>query len=134
MLKKLGRENEARLHLHPLEKALYPKLFPAIEQYIAASGLVGPLEVQGGYSVFRSLGYEEGGIEPYEAVRQRASALVRRNRENQELEALLERLREKYAAQTRIYESRLAEALPDNLLQGEKKGRDGEKTPVAESK
>ena len=127
-LRRRGRENEARFHVHSREKALYPKLFPAIAEHTGRE-LVGPIEVRGGYSVFRPLGYQEGGIEPYEAVRQRALALVRRIRENQGLQALLERLREKYAAQTRIYEHRLVEALPDSLVQGKKQVLNGEKSP-----
>lgn len=113
-----GRGNEARVHVHSREEDLYGRLYPAIAEH-AAGELIGPIEVPGGYSIFRPLGYEEGGVEPYERVRQRAVALVRLVREHQELEALLDRLRDKYAAQTRIYEDRLAEALPDSLMQGE---------------
>jgi peptidyl-prolyl cis-trans isomerase C len=109
-------ENGHRLHIHPREKVIYPKLLPVIIK-TPPGQLVGPLEVKGGFSVFRMLGFEEAQVEPYETARPRALALMRRQRENQELQAFIERLREKYASRIEIDESRLAEALPNNLVQ-----------------
>ncbi|MBI2504102.1 MAG: peptidyl-prolyl cis-trans isomerase [Candidatus Latescibacteria bacterium] len=109
------KESRARFHFHPREKDHYPKLVPAL---LGASRgeLVGPLEVEGGYSVFRVVGREPGGLEPYETAQQRARALLEREWEEQELETLVKQLREKYASQVQVQTSHLAEALPDSLL------------------
>ncbi len=108
-------EKANRFHFHPLEKAIYPKLMAALED--APEGeLIGPVAVEGGFSLFRVLNHEEASIEPYEQVRRRAAALLRREREHWHLQALLEELREKYAAQIKIDEARLREAVPDSLL------------------
>ena len=108
-------EKGNRFHFHPLEKAVYPKLMAAIGD--APEGeLVGPVAVEGGFSLFRVLDHEEASIEPYEQVRRRAAALLRREREHWRLQDLLEKLREKYATQIKIDETRLREAVPDSLL------------------
>ena len=108
-------EKANRYHFHPLEKAIYPKLMAAIED--APEGeLIGPIAVEGGFSLFRVLNHEEASIEPYEQVRQRAAALLLREREHWRLQSLLEELREKYAAQIKIDEAHLREAVPDSLL------------------
>ncbi len=108
-------EKANRFHFHPLEKAVYPKLMAAVED--APEGeLVGPVAVEGGFSLFRVLDHEDASIEPYEQVRRRAAALLRLEREHWHLQALLKKLREKYAAQIKIDEARLREAVPDSLL------------------
>ena len=108
-------EKANRFHFHPLEKTVYPKLMAAVED--APEGkLVGPVAVEGGFSLFRVLNHEDASIEPYEQVQRRAAALLRREREHGHLQALLEKLREKYAAQIKIDEARLREAVPDSLL------------------
>ena len=105
-----------RFHFHPLEKAVYPVLMAAVTN--APEGeLVGPVAVEGGFSLFRVLDREDTSIEPYDQVQRRALALLRREREQQGLQALLEKLRKKYAAQIRIDQPRLREAVPDSLLQ-----------------
>ena len=104
-----------RYHFHMLGKARYPVLVPAVFQ--AQQGqLEGPLQVEGGYSVFRVLEREESSIEPFETVQRRARALLRLERETQALNAFLVQLREKYASQIKIYPDRLKEAVPDSLL------------------
>ena len=108
-------EKANRFHFHPLKKAVYPKLMAAIED--APEGeLIGPVAVEGGFSLFRVLSHEDASIEPYEQVQRRAAALLRREREHWRLQALLEELRAKYAAQIKIDEAHLREAVPDSLL------------------
>ena len=110
-----AQKYNGRYHFHMLGKARYPVLVPAVFQ--AQQGqLEGPLQVEGGYSVFRVLEREESSIEPFEVVQQRARALVRLERETQALNAFLVQLREKYAGQIKIYSDRLKEAVPDSLL------------------
>ena len=110
-------EKANRFHFHPLEQAVYPKLMAALED-ASAGELVGPVAVEGGFSLFRILDHEEASIEPYAQARKRAEALLRREREHWHLQALLEKLREQYAAQIEIDEARLREAVPDSLLRG----------------
>ena len=112
-----GRENGGRGHFHPREKAVYPKMVPAV-MAAPVGQLVGPLEVKGGYSVFNSEGLQEGEVMPYEDARRWARNLLRQEREEQGLNALLRRLRLEYAPQIEIHESRLAEALLDSMVQG----------------
>ena len=110
-----AQKYNGRYHFHMLGKARYPVLVPAVFQGQQGQ-LEGPLQVEGGYSVFRVLEREESSIEPFEAVQQRARALVRLERETQALNAFLVQLREKYAGQIKIYSERLKEAVPDSLL------------------
>ena len=110
-----AQKYNGRYHFHMLGKARYPVLVPAVFQ--AQQGqLEGPLQVEGGYSVFRVLEREESSIEPFETAQRRARALVRLERETQALNAFLVQLREKYADQIKIYPDRLKEAVPDSLL------------------
>ncbi len=110
-------ENKARFHFHPRDRAVYPKLLPAI--LAAAKGeVMGPVEVEGGYSVFRVLHEEEEGVQPFEQVQRRARALLLRKREEASLQVFLQELRQKYAAQIHIDLDALEAALPDSLIQG----------------
>ena len=110
-----ARKYNGRYHFHMLGKARYPVLVPAVFQSQQGQ-LEGPLQVEGGYSVFRVLEREESSIEPFETAQRRARALVRLERETQALNAFLVQLREKYADQIKIYPDRLKEAVPDSLL------------------
>lgn len=116
-LRRGGRESEGRGHFHPREKSAYPTMVPAV-MAAPIGQLVGPLEVKGGYSVFTSHGLQEGEAMPYEDARRWARNMLRREREEQALNTLLQRLRSEYASQIEIDESRLTEALPDSLVQG----------------
>ena len=110
-----AQKYNGRYHFHMLGKVRYPVLVPAVFQ--AQQGLLeGPLQVEGGYSVFRVIEREESSIEPFETVQRQAWALVRLERETQALNAFLVQLREKYADQIKIYPDRLKEAVPDSLL------------------
>ena len=110
-----AQKYNGRYHFHMLGKIRYPVLVPAVFQ--AQQGLLeGPLQVEGGYSVFRVIEREESSIEPFETAQRQAWALVRLERETQALNAFLVQLREKYADQIKIYPDRLKEAVPDSLL------------------
>ena len=110
-----AKKYNGRYHFHMLGKARYPVLVPAVFQ--AQQGqLEGPLQVEGGYSVFRVLEREESSIEPFETAQRQAWALIRLERETQVLNAFLVQLREKYADRIKIYPDRLKEAVPDSLL------------------
>ena len=108
-------KNAAQFHFHPREKVLYPKLVPAV-MAAEPGDLIGPMEVNDGFSLFRVLRREESKVEPFTHSKRRARALVRRQWENQRLEALVKELRSKYASQITIDESLLQQALPDELV------------------
>lgn len=108
---------QAQYHFHPRDIATYPHLIPALEQAVPEK-LTGPIQVAGGFSVFRVLAVDPGGLEPFAAVQRRARALLRLERENQALETYVQDLRDRYADQISIYADRLTEALPDSLLGG----------------
>lgn len=114
-LRKSAVEHQARFHFHPQEKAIYPKLVPAITAALVGQ-ITGPVEVEGGYSVFRLLGREKQQLEPFETAGRRARALVLRQRETQEMDALVQHLRAQYSSQVEIDESELHRALPDALV------------------
>ncbi|MEE3258191.1 MAG: peptidyl-prolyl cis-trans isomerase [Candidatus Latescibacterota bacterium] len=110
-------ESEARFHFHPRDKTIYPQLVPAILG--AEEGrLMGPVRVQGGYSLFRVVGKNPGSVETYEQVQRRARALLRRERENRALDDLVKELRQQRADHIQIDEDRLHQALPDSLVSG----------------
>lgn len=114
-LRKGAVEHQGRFHFHPQEKAIYPKLVPAL--LAAAVGqLTGPVEVDGGFSVFKVLGREKQQLEPFETASRRARGLLLRQRENQEMETFVKQLREASAGLVETDESELRKALPDALL------------------
>jgi parvulin-like peptidyl-prolyl isomerase len=95
--------------------ALYPRLVPAL--FEAESGvLTGPIEVDGGWSLFRLAQKDEGGIEPFASARRRARALLLRQRQQDALGSFLRQLRVKYRDRVEIHEDLLIEALPDEVL------------------
>jgi parvulin-like peptidyl-prolyl isomerase len=108
-------KSKAEFHFHPLEKIRYPRLIPAILQ--APQGqLVGPLELEAGFSVFRVSKQEEGAVESFATARRRAQGLRRRQHEQDMFHSLMKTLRTRYADQTEIFETRLRSALPDSLV------------------
>ena len=116
-VRKSAVNSQAHFHFHPRDKSVYPKLVPAI--FGAQQGqLMGPLRVQGGYSLFRVNGKKPGGVEPYEQIQRQARGLLRRERENRAFDDLVKDLRQRHAAQIKIDESQLRQALSDSLVPG----------------
>ncbi len=114
-LREGARESTGRFHFHYRQSALYPRLLSAI--MAAPEGeIVGPIEVKGGWSVFKVLSVEPRTVQPYGTAKRQATATLLVEKAKEGMEALLAQLRDKYAAEVRVYESRLAEALPDSLL------------------
>ena len=108
-------EAEGKLHLHSYEKAKYGGL---IEQALQADPgqLVGPVEVKGGYSIFRLLEKSGDNLMPFDTVKQRAEATLRYQREQPIFEVLVGAVRELYADQVRIFEDVLRQVqLPDEV-------------------
>ena len=68
--------------------------------------LQGPLQVRGGFSIFKVLDREEG-IHPFGTVRQQVDAMVRTNAQDRAMGRFLESLREKYASRIKVYKHAL---------------------------
>ena len=114
-------QGDARFHLHPKHRQVYPRLFSAIET--ATDGAVtGPFEVKGGYTVFRVLERVPKSRQPYDQVHPRARALRLRLRQREKFDDLISQLREKYGTQVVVHAAKLTEALPDSLLHGRRTG------------
>jgi peptidyl-prolyl cis-trans isomerase C len=112
-----AQELDAQFHFHRQDRQVYPKLVSAIEA--ATDGAVtGPVEVEGGYTVFRVLERMPESVQPYAQARRRARGLWLRQRQAEEFDELILQLREKYRTQVVVHVERLTEALPDSLLQG----------------
>ena len=110
-------EHEGRYHFHPRDALVYPLLMAAVDQ-ASAGEWTGPVQVEEGYSVFRVSEREPKGVKPYEQVRNKARQLLLREREAQELNRLVDRLREKYKTEVVVHEQKLRDALPDSLMAG----------------
>jgi peptidyl-prolyl cis-trans isomerase C len=106
-------ENEGRLHLHSYEAPAHGELVPrALE---AEPGqLVGPVAAKEGYSVFRLLEKSGSQVQPFDAVKERARATLRFQKEEELFNVLVAALREKYAAQVRVFPEALGQVrLPE---------------------
>ena len=110
-------ENEGEYHFHPRDALVYPLLMAAIER-ASAGEWTGPVQVEEGYSVFRVSERIPERVKPYERARNRARQLLLREREAEELDRLVNSLREKYKAEVVVHEENLENALPDSLLAG----------------
>ncbi len=116
-LREGARESTGQFHFHNRERIIYPRLLAAI--MAAPEGeIVGPVEVKGGWSIFTVLRKEPQTQQPYATVKQQATQLLLVQKAKEGFEELLGQLRDKYAAEVRVFESRLAEALPESLLEG----------------
>jgi len=73
--------------------------------------LQGPVQLPGGFSLFKVLDRREERIRPFEAVRRTVASIVRTNAENEAMDRFLESLREKYASRIKVYEEALEHTL-----------------------
>lgn len=106
-------ETGGELHLYSYAEPIYGDL---VRQALAAEvgQLVGPVETEGGHSVFRLLKKSGGQLQPFAKVEQRAKATLQSQKEDQLFNVLVSAVREKYADQIRIFEDVLNEVhLPE---------------------
>ena len=97
------------------ERLQMPELYAGAQQ--AEQGpLIGPLEVDGGYSVFEVLDRQRGIVPEFARVEPRARALASRQRESEQFEAFIDELLKKYDDLVSVYPEELVRALPDSLL------------------
>ena len=96
-------EHNGAMHFHSYESFVYGILVQlALET--ETGQLVGPVEVEEGYSVFRVLKKEGGEVQPFEEVRTRAEGLLYMVERERLFNEMLEGLNEKFADRIQIFE------------------------------
>ena len=111
-----SQEEPGKVHLHGRDRYVNPQLYEAV-QAAEMGELVGPVQVKGGYSLFKVLHREEGELPPFSRMARRAHSLLRQQKEDRIFEELIDELLEKYQDRITIYQDELEAALPDTLLQ-----------------
>ncbi len=99
------QDEEGNMHIHDFERARYSRLVRAAQE-APLGELTGPVEVKGGYSVFKVVSREEGS-QNFAQVKKRVEATVKWLRKQVIFEQYLAELREKYAAEVTIRENQL---------------------------
>lgn len=98
-----------RTRLFPIHRSRFPELVDAA--FAAETGdLVGPVRMADGWVVFRVLDKQPGRLQPYEAARRRATALLRHERQTAAMAGLIRRLRETRKDEIELYPERYAAA------------------------
>ena len=111
-----SQEEPGKVHLHGRDRYVNPQLYEAV-QAAEIGDLVGPVQVKGGYSLFKVLRRTEGELPPFSKMARRAHSLLRRQKEDRIFAELVDELLEKYQDRITIYQDELAAALPDTLIQ-----------------
>ena len=111
-----SQEEPGQVHLHGRDRYVNPQLYEAV-QGAEIGELVGPVQVKGGYSLFKVLRRVEGELPPFSKVARRAHSLLSRQKEDQLFEELVAELLEKYQDRITVYQGELEAALPDTLIQ-----------------
>ncbi len=110
-LRKEYRKTQGQFQVRSFEKALYGGDLVEIAGIAPIGQLMGPIEVKGGYSIFRVEERGERRPEPFEAVERRVRANFLDAREVQLFDQLIERLRIKYEDRVIYFEEHLKEAV-----------------------
>ena len=111
-----SQEEPGKVHLHGRDRYVNPQLYEAVQE-AAIGEIVGPVQVKGGYSLFKVLRREEGELPPFSRMARRARSLLRQQKEDRIFAELVDELLEKYQDRITIYQDELAAALPDTLIQ-----------------
>ena len=111
-----SQEEPGKVHLHGHDRYVNPQLYEAVQQ-AGLGEITGPVQVKGGYSLFKVLRRQVGELPSFSRSERRARARVRRQQEDRLFEALVDKLMEKYQDRIRVYHDALEAALPDTLMQ-----------------
>ena len=111
-----SQEEPGKVHLHGRDRYVNPQLYEAV-QGAEIGEIVGPVQVKGGYSLFKVLRRSAGELPPFSRVARRAHSLLRQQKEDRLFEELVDELLEKYQDRITVYQDELAAALPDTLIQ-----------------
>ena len=109
-------EKPGTVTLSDQERLAHPRFYHAAQQ--AQDGeLVGPVEVDGGFSLFKVVGRSGGELLPLRDVDRRARALASRRKREQLFDELVDALMDRYEDRIVIYPAELEAALPDSFLE-----------------
>ncbi len=109
------KEEAGALHMSDYERLAMPLLYQAVTK-AEVGQIVGPVAVRDGYSLFKVLDYQEGGLKPFDEVERKARALVRVRERERRFEEWVDVLMEKHSARIAVSQEALARALPDTFL------------------
>ena len=99
-------EDDGALHLRKVVRARYPQLVDAA--FAAEVGeWGGPVEVLDQFAVFRVLHKEGGEIQPFAQARTQVRGILAARRQNELMDALIQRLRAERASQVALFAERL---------------------------
>ncbi len=110
------REEDGLMHLGEYERLTQPQFFKAVKA-AELDKITGPAHVEDGYSIFKVLNRQGGGVSPFFQVEKKARALVRGQKREQLFEELIDNLLDKHKERIAVSDSALAAALPDTFLQ-----------------
>lgn len=110
------RDEAGLTHMGDYERLTRPLLYKAVQQ-AELNEIVGPIEVEGGFSLFKVLDRQEGELQPFSEVESKARALLRGQQREQRFEEWIDELMDKYDDRIVIVERALVRALPDTFLQ-----------------
>ena len=110
------KQELGRWHVHSHERFSQPQLYKAVQE-ADLNHIVGPVQVEGGYSLFKVVDRSGGQIQPFSEAETRARGLVRLQKKNQLFEQLVDELMAEYQGHITVYPNELEAALPDSLLQ-----------------
>ena len=98
--------DDGALHLRKVVRARYPQL---VDAAFAAEGGAwhGPVEVLDQFAVFRVRHKEGGDIQPFAQVQARARAILEARRQNELMDALIQRLRTERTSQVTLFAEHL---------------------------
>lgn len=98
------------------ERLQFPNLYKAALG--ADIGVVtGPVEVEGGFSVFKVIDRTPGAMPTFDRASRRAFGMAQKKAANQHFESFIDSLFDAHEAQLFVYPDELARALPDSTLQ-----------------
>ena len=109
------KQVSGRWHVHSHERFSHPQLYKALQE-TDADQVVGPVQVEEGYSLFKVVDRSGGQMPPFSVVEHRASSLVRLHKKNQLFEKLVDKLMAEYQERITVYPTELEVALPDSFL------------------
>jgi len=110
------RDEVGMMHMGDYERLTLPRLYKAVQE-AELNAIVGPVEVEDGFSLFKVLDREERKVQPFSEVESKARALLRGQQREQRFEEWIDSLMDKYDDRIAISERALAAALPDTFLQ-----------------
>jgi parvulin-like peptidyl-prolyl isomerase len=114
-LKAEMRDEVGMTHMGDYERLTRPQLYKAVQE-AEVNAIVGPVEVDGGFSLFKVLDREEGQVQPFSEVESKARAFLRGQQREQRFEEWIDSLMDKYEDRISISQRALAVALPDTFL------------------